>query len=48
VVPSGFVYLETYAALPTDALQAQGLRLHRQGQAGAAYFHLFQRESVAP
>jgi 16S rRNA (guanine966-N2)-methyltransferase len=48
VVLSGFVYVETYAALPTDALQAQGLKLHRQGQAGAVYFHLFQRESVAP
>jgi 16S rRNA (guanine966-N2)-methyltransferase len=43
VVPLGFVYVESGAALNAEALSTQGLRLHRQGKAGAVHFHLLQR-----
>jgi 16S rRNA (guanine966-N2)-methyltransferase len=47
VVPQGFVYVETYAALPAEALETQGLKVHRQGQAGVVFFHLLQRVDTA-
>jgi 16S rRNA (guanine966-N2)-methyltransferase len=40
VVPGGWVYLE--AGDPTPAEPPGGLRLHRQGRAGAVQFALFQ------
>ena len=43
VVPQGFVYLEADRAFAPDALAARGLRVHRQGRAGAVHFHLLQR-----
>ena len=39
VVPQGFIYVEAGQAVPA----APGLRLHRQGRAGAVHFHLLQR-----
>ncbi len=42
-VPQGFVYVESGQALQPAALAAQGLKLHRQGKAGAVHFHLLQR-----
>ena len=39
VVPQGFVYVEAGQAVQPPA----GLRLHRQGRAGAVHFHLLQR-----
>lgn len=43
VVPQGFVYVE--AARPVAA--PEGMRLHRQGRAGAVHFHLLQRVGAA-
>jgi 16S rRNA (guanine(966)-N(2))-methyltransferase RsmD len=46
LVPQGFVYVESgepLAAEPLEALETLGLRLHRQGRAGAVHFHLLQR-----
>ena len=43
VVPQGFVYVECGEPLIPEALDACGLRLHRQGRAGAVHFHLLQR-----
>ncbi|MDE2629150.1 MAG: 16S rRNA (guanine(966)-N(2))-methyltransferase RsmD [Burkholderiales bacterium] len=43
VVPQGFVYVEAGHALPSDVPASQGLKLHRQGRAGAVHFHLLQR-----
>ena len=43
VVPQGFVYVEAAQALQPAPLAAQGLKLHRQGRAGAVHFHLLQR-----
>ena len=43
LVPSGFVYIESGAAFLTDGLAECGLRLHRQGRAGAVHFGLLQR-----
>jgi 16S rRNA (guanine(966)-N(2))-methyltransferase RsmD len=44
VVPAGFIYLEADRAFDDEAaLAEQGLRLHRQGRAGAVHFHLIQR-----
>jgi 16S rRNA (guanine966-N2)-methyltransferase len=44
VVPSGFIYLEADRSFEGDAsLTELGLRLHRQGKAGAVRFHLIQR-----
>jgi 16S rRNA (guanine(966)-N(2))-methyltransferase RsmD len=39
----GFIYLEAPAPL---AQAPSGLRLHRQGRAGAVFFHLLQREDA--
>ena len=39
----GFIYLEAPAPL---TLAPSGLRLHRQGRAGAVFFHLLQREDA--
>jgi len=47
VVPQGFVYVEAGQALAPEGLPAQGLRLHRQGRAGAVHFHLLQRVNSA-
>lgn len=44
VVPGGFVYLEADRPFADEAMLAElGLRLHRQGRAGAVHFHLLQR-----
>ena len=43
VVPQGFVYVEAGQALGPESSAALGLRLHRQGRAGAVHFHLLQR-----
>ena len=49
VVPNGFVYVESGTPLADAAsLDADGLRLHRQGRAGAVHFHLLQRRSEGP
>jgi 16S rRNA (guanine966-N2)-methyltransferase len=47
VVPLGFVYVESAAALNAEALAPQGFALHRQGKAGAVHFHLLQRSDSA-
>jgi 16S rRNA (guanine(966)-N(2))-methyltransferase RsmD len=47
VVPDGFVYAEAGAPLTAASLEAHGLRLHRQGRAGAVHFHLLQRANAA-
>jgi len=43
VVPQGFVYVEAGQALQSSLLASHGLRMHRQGRAGAVHFHLLQR-----
>lgn len=44
VVPGGFIYLEADHPFADEAMLAElGLRLHRQGRAGAVHFHLLQR-----
>jgi 16S rRNA (guanine966-N2)-methyltransferase len=44
VVPGGFIYLEADRSFDNDpTLGEQGLRLHRQGKAGAVHYHLIQR-----
>ena len=47
VVPQGFVYVETGQALAPGPMAALGLRLHRQGRAGAVHFHLLQRVNMS-
>jgi len=47
VVPQGFIYVEAGQALTPEPLVPQGLRLHRQGRAGAVHFHLLQRVNSA-
>jgi 16S rRNA (guanine966-N2)-methyltransferase len=47
VVPQGFVYVEAGEPLQVEAVEVQGLRLHRQGRAGAVHFHLLQRPGIA-
>jgi 16S rRNA (guanine(966)-N(2))-methyltransferase RsmD len=41
VVPQGFIYVEAAQALAPEL--PAGLKLHRQGRAGAVHFHLLQR-----
>ena len=41
VVPQGFIYVEAGQALAPEL--PAGLKLHRQGRAGAVHFHLLQR-----
>jgi 16S rRNA (guanine(966)-N(2))-methyltransferase RsmD len=41
VVPQGFIYVEAGQPLAPDL--PAGLKLHRQGRAGAVHFHLLQR-----
>jgi len=43
VVPQGFIYVECGQPLA----EAPGLRLHRQGRAGAVHFHLLQRVNIS-
>jgi 16S rRNA (guanine(966)-N(2))-methyltransferase RsmD len=43
VVPQGFVYVEAGQPLVAESIDALGLKLHRQGRAGAVHFHLLQR-----
>jgi 16S rRNA G966 N2-methylase RsmD len=43
LVAGGFIYLEAPSAL---AQAPAGLRLHRQGRAGAVFFHLLQCEDA--
>ena len=47
VVRSGFVYVESAAAVPPDAMAERGLRVHRQARAGAVHFCLLQRGDPA-
>jgi len=47
VVPDGFVYVEAGEPLAAASIEPQGLRLHRQGRAGAVHFHLLQRANAA-
>ena len=47
VVPAGFVYVESGAALEPQAWLAKGLALHRQGRAGAVHFQLLRRADPA-
>ena len=47
VAAGGFLYLEAQAPFTADAFAALGLRLHRQGRAGAVHFHLAQRDAAA-
>jgi 16S rRNA (guanine(966)-N(2))-methyltransferase RsmD len=42
VAPEGFVYLEAPGAWRDDRLQPFGLRVHREGRAGAVAFHLLR------
>jgi 16S rRNA (guanine(966)-N(2))-methyltransferase RsmD len=44
VVPQGFVYVESGAALGPEL--PPGLSVHRQGRAGAVHFHLLQRVNI--
>jgi 16S rRNA (guanine966-N2)-methyltransferase len=52
VALDGWIYLEApdaFAQAQPDAKDAvPGLRLHRQGRAGAVHYHLFQRVDGAP
>lgn len=50
VPQGGWIYLEASRAMTDQdpAVLAAGLRVHRQGQAGAVHFHLFQRMAVPP
>ncbi|MEP6876696.1 MAG: 16S rRNA (guanine(966)-N(2))-methyltransferase RsmD [Burkholderiales bacterium] len=41
MVPQGYVYVEAGQALAREL--PDGLKLHRQGRAGAVHFHLLQR-----
>jgi 16S rRNA (guanine(966)-N(2))-methyltransferase RsmD len=41
VVPQGYIYVEAGQALAAEL--PAGLKLHRQGRAGAVHFHLLQR-----
>lgn len=44
LAPGGYLYLEADRALADEgSLATAGLRLHRQGRAGAVHFHLMQR-----
>jgi hypothetical protein len=43
-VPHGFLYVESATPLDGVVLGTAGLRLHRQGRAGAVHFHLLQRD----
>ena len=45
-VTGGFVYVEAATALRDDELESAGLRLHRQGCAGAVRFHLLTRSEA--
>ena len=45
VVEQGFIYVESGQPLPPEP--PPGLRLHRQGRAGAVHFHLLQRAGTA-
>jgi 16S rRNA (guanine966-N2)-methyltransferase len=47
VVDGGYIYLEAAQAIPPEAAAERGLRVHRQGRAGAVHFHLLQRETAA-
>ncbi len=47
VVPEGFIYLESDRAIDALGVQALGLSLHRQGQAGRVCFQLLQRSAPA-
>lgn len=51
VPENGWIYLEAPAVFSDAASPANvvpGLRLHRQGSAGAVHYHLFQRVEGAP
>jgi 16S rRNA (guanine(966)-N(2))-methyltransferase RsmD len=47
VAEGGFVYLEADRAFDDAAVAAHGLRVHRQGRAGAVHFHLLQKTAAA-
>ena len=43
VAPDGWIYLEQPQPLQADAALQVGLRVVRQGRAGAVHFHLLRR-----
>ena len=47
VVPGGFVYVESGAALEPQGWVPNDLALHRQSRAGAVHFHLLRRADPA-
>jgi 16S rRNA (guanine966-N2)-methyltransferase len=47
LVPDGYVYVESGAALDAEQWQAQGATLHRSGKAGAVHFALLRKVSAA-
>ena len=47
VVPDGYLYVELPHSLSDAEVAAPGLRLHRQGRAGAVHYHLLRREAAA-
>jgi len=47
VVPQGCVYVEAGMPLAPEPLVGLGLKMHRQGRAGAVHFHLLQRAETA-
>ena len=46
VAPDGWIYLEQPQPLQADAALQVGLRVVRQGRAGAVHFHLLRREGA--
>lgn len=46
VVPTGLVYLEAPKAWTDEELEPLGLKIHRNGKAGAVHFHLLMRFEV--
>ncbi len=47
IAPSGWIYLEADRPLTDEELQPLGLRIHRQGRAGAVHHHLLHRGDPA-
>ena len=47
VAADGFLYLEGPAACPAEPFATLGLRLHRDGRAGAVHFYLARRDAAA-
>ena len=45
LAPGGWIYLESGEAWAGETVEPQGLRVHRQGRAGAVHFHLLSSAS---